>query len=102
MSFPIILSEKGELKAHKSVEVRCEMDGETSIVWIVPEGTVVKKGDLLVELAAEVVQEKVRAQQVEVNTAESKLEEATALYGIRIGSAEQNAAGPLSGPLRLR
>ena len=40
-SFPIMLKEKGELKAHKSVDIKCEIEGGSTIIWIVPEGTTV-------------------------------------------------------------
>lgn len=40
----------GSLNAVKEVTVRCELEGASQIVHIVPEGTYVSKGDLLIEL----------------------------------------------------
>jgi HlyD family secretion protein len=59
-SFPVVLSSSGELKASKSVEVRSEVEGRATIISLVAEGTHVKQGDLLVELASDEIDEKVR------------------------------------------
>ena len=48
--FMISIVEGGTLKAVHEVTVRSEMEGVARILSIVPEGTVVKKGDMLVEL----------------------------------------------------
>ena len=59
-SFPILLTVSGELKAAKSVEVRSEVEGRATIISLVPEGAHVKQGDLLVELASNELDEKIR------------------------------------------
>jgi HlyD family secretion protein len=49
---PLIINvlEAGTIKAREQEIIYNQVEGRTSIVWIVPEGTVVKKGDLLVKL----------------------------------------------------
>jgi len=49
---PLIISvlENGAIKAKEQEVIRNEVEGTTAIVSIVPEGTYVKEGDLLVEL----------------------------------------------------
>ena len=81
-SFPIVLKEKGDLKAHKSVDIKCEIEGGSTIIWIIPEGTRVEKGDLLVELASDTIQQKIDQQRITVNTAQNTYDTARAEYEI--------------------
>ena len=47
-SFNVVLTEKGELKAAKETEIVCAVEGRSTIISLIPEGTAVKEGDLLV------------------------------------------------------
>src|SRR5690606_29370597 len=49
---PIVVSvtESGTIKAAQQEILRAEVEGRTTIIHLVPEGSLVKKGDLLVEL----------------------------------------------------
>ena len=49
---PMVISvtQRGNLSAKNSIQIRNELEGRTTILSMIPEGTVVKKGDLLVEL----------------------------------------------------
>ncbi len=75
-SFPIILQEKGELKAASSIEVKCELEGRSTIIQLVPEGSHVKKGDLLVELASDQIDDKIRDAEIEVTLAQAAYDSA--------------------------
>lgn len=44
------LRERGVVESARSIDVRCELPGTSTILDVVPEGSIVKKGDLLVEL----------------------------------------------------
>jgi HlyD family secretion protein len=46
----ISVTETGTIQAKEKIIVKNEVEGNTSIIYIVDEGTTVKKGDLLVEL----------------------------------------------------
>jgi len=46
----ISLTETGTIRAKNNVEVKCEVEGQSTITYIVEEGTQVQEGDLLVEL----------------------------------------------------
>jgi len=83
-SFPIVLKEKGELKAHKSVDIKCEVEGRSTIIWLIAEGTTVKTGDLLVRLASDTIEERIRTKKVTVNTAESTFETARDTMNIQL------------------
>ena len=67
----ISVTESGTVKAKEQVIIKNEIEGETTILWLVPEGNPVKKGDLLVELdATELADERVD-QQITYDSAEA-------------------------------
>ncbi|RLS63960.1 MAG: HlyD family efflux transporter periplasmic adaptor subunit [Planctomycetota bacterium] len=69
--FDILLPVSGELAAQKQVEVRNRIEQRAVIKEIVPEGTRVKAGDVLVRLAREELSDKMKDAQDKCNTAES-------------------------------
>lgn len=60
--FLVSVTEGGTLQAVNEVTVRNEVDGNSRIIFIVPEGTYVKKGDLIVELDIAEVENALNAQ----------------------------------------
>lgn len=68
--FLVSIIEGGTLKAVNEVTVRSEMEGVARIISIVPEGTNVHKGDLLVELDSADLRDRISAQEVTVQNAE--------------------------------
>lgn len=48
----ISVTESGTIQAREQVIIKSEVEGKTTILYIIPEGTKVKKGELLVELDA--------------------------------------------------
>ena len=75
-SFPVLLREKGELKAEKSVDVKCEVEGRSTIIWLIEEGTEVKKDDLLVKLASDEIDDRVRSEAINFANAKAASEAA--------------------------
>ncbi len=75
-SFPVLLRERGELKAAKSIDIRSELEGRSTIISLIPEGTLAKKGDLLVELASDEIVEKIRDAEIREATARAAYEAA--------------------------
>jgi len=63
-SFNVVLNEKGELKAAKSTDINCEVEGRSTIITLIPEGTAVKEGDLLVELASDQIEDRIRQEEL--------------------------------------
>ncbi len=96
MSFPVILTAKGEVKAKKNTELRCEVEGRSTIVWLIEEGKQVEKGDLLVELANDgggaglSIDDRIKKQEIEVATAKSELESQQKSYEIQLSKSESN------------
>ena len=77
---PIIVVERGNIESQDSVQVRCEVDdieGDglrgTPILSIVPNGSSVKKGDLLVELDTSNHRERLDRQILNTDKARSEL-----------------------------
>jgi HlyD family secretion protein len=71
--FLISVVEGGTLEAVNEVVVRSEVEGTARIIFIVPEGSYVKKGDLLVELDSASTQDAVNQQQINVEKAQFAL-----------------------------
>ena len=69
LSFPINTTAIGELEARNQIEIRSELDETSEIVEIVEEGRVVRKGDLLVKLNAEALQDEIDDDTLEVEQA---------------------------------
>jgi len=72
---PLIISvlENGAIKAKEQEVIRNEVEGTTAIVSIVPEGTYVKKGDLLIELDLSKLTDTRIDQDIKVNNAHAAL-----------------------------
>lgn len=67
----ISVTESGTLKNREQEVVKCEVEGQSTILWIVPEGTNAHKGDLLVELDTSKLQDQRNQQQITVLNAEA-------------------------------
>jgi len=74
--FLVSIVEGGTLAATSEYVVRNETDYTAQIVDIVPEGTVVAEGDLLVELDSSNIREKIVSQELSVESAKQNLEDA--------------------------
>ncbi len=75
--FQVTVVEKGVLDSLKNAVISSKVEGTTTIISIVPEGSHVKAGDLLVELDASTLIEKERQQEITVTQAKSQLDSAT-------------------------
>lgn len=73
---PITVRENAELQALRETIVRSEVEGQSTIIYIVPEGTIVKQGEKLVELDVSELVEKASTQEISVEKAKSALEQA--------------------------
>jgi RND family efflux transporter MFP subunit len=64
-SFRVSFKEKGELKAARNEEARCEVEGRSTIIELVSEGAYVRKGDVVVELATNEIDDRIETQERE-------------------------------------
>ena len=70
---PITVIERGELESSKTVEVRCEVEGEQiKIVDLAPEGTRVAEGDIVVRFDTDKLARSIAEQEVKSRTADAK------------------------------
>ncbi len=70
---PLMISvlESGAIKAKEQEIIRNEVEGRTTIVEIIPEGTRVKKGDLLLQLDASTMDDELIDQEIKMKNAEA-------------------------------
>ena len=70
---PLTISvlESGTIKAREQVIIKSEVEGKTTILSLVKEGTLVKKGDLLIELDVSRLGDEKIDQQIRVQNAEA-------------------------------
>jgi multidrug resistance efflux pump len=73
---PITVKENGELQAVRETAVRSDVEGQATIIFLVPEGTTVKEGEKLVELDVSDLVEKRANQEIAVEKARSAWEQA--------------------------
>lgn len=67
----ISIRESGTIKARDQVVLKSEVEGQTQIITLIPEGTQVEEGDLLVELDASALRDSRVDQQIRVQNAEA-------------------------------
>ena len=67
----ISVAEAGTLRASEQVIIKSEVEGQTTIISLVDEGTMVKEGDLLIELDASALQDQKLEQEIRVQNAEA-------------------------------
>ncbi len=59
----------GELKAIRNIEIRSQVQGQTTIVSVIPEGAHVEEGDILVTLASDAIKDKLEDSRIRLDTA---------------------------------
>ncbi|MCH2134211.1 MAG: HlyD family efflux transporter periplasmic adaptor subunit [Phycisphaerales bacterium] len=69
--FEITIPASGELAALEQFELRCELEGDASVLWIIEEGATVSEGDLLFKLDDEAVRERIQGLEEEVVSAQN-------------------------------
>jgi HlyD family secretion protein len=78
--YDFIVLEQGEVEAANAIELRCEVKsrgaggsggGGVAILEVVPEGTLAKKGDVLVRLDSSALEQELKQQEIAVTTSQS-------------------------------
>ncbi|MEX0678266.1 MAG: efflux RND transporter periplasmic adaptor subunit [Pirellulales bacterium] len=72
----VSITEDGTLESSHNTDIKCEVAGGSTILWIIPDGTEVKKGDELVRLDAAGLQEKIDLQRIAYEKAKALMIEA--------------------------
>ncbi len=93
--FTVSVIDRGTLAAVSEVSIRSDVEGTARIIYIVPEGTYVKKGDLLVELDSAQAQDQVNQQQINYEKARFALAQAEAQLEIQKSSTNSDIRAAL-------
>lgn len=72
-SFDITVAANGELEAARQTEIRSELEKPSDIVFVMAEGSRVRQGDLLVELASETIKNDLDEELLRVEQARNDL-----------------------------
>lgn len=67
----ISVTESGTIKAREQEVIKSRVEGQTTILFLVPEGSRVKEGDLLVELDTSNLQDRLVEQEIQVKNSET-------------------------------
>ena len=86
----ISFSQAGTIQALEQEIITCEVQGRTTIIYIIEEGTRVSKGTLLVELDASGLQDNLIEQQIRLQNAEASFIQAREQLGVTKSQAESN------------
>ena len=84
----ITVTEGGNLRAKESKEIVNKVEGTSTILELVPEGTYVKKGDVLVKLDAADLQEKLVPEEARLKTQEADYLAAEEALAIQLSEHE--------------
>lgn len=60
----VTVTEDGNLESAVNIDVKCEVAGGTSILWIIEDGKEVKKGEKLVEFDSSALEEQINQQRI--------------------------------------
>ncbi len=93
----ITVTESGSIKAVKTKDIKSEVEGRTTIVSIVPEGTVITQedvdnGKVLVELDSSTLKEQLSQREIELTSAEASYADANESYLIQVKQNESDIA----------
>jgi len=86
----ISVTENGTIKNRDQVILKSEVEGRTAILFLVPEGTNVRKGDLLVELDGSGLEEQRASQSITVINAEASFIRARENLAVAKNQAESD------------
>jgi multidrug efflux pump subunit AcrA (membrane-fusion protein) len=75
-ALPITVTEKGSLESSKNQDVLCQVEGSTTIITILAEGTRVKKGELVCELDSAALKDQLTNQKIATQGAEAAYQNA--------------------------
>ncbi len=77
----VTVTEKGTLTSSKNTEIKCDIrggyggrGGDSTVIWIIPAGTIVQTGDELVRLDSKIIEETVSLGKTDVHIATAELE----------------------------
>jgi RND family efflux transporter MFP subunit len=93
MTLKVTVTERGNLESRKTVAGTCELDGyENKIIYIVEEGSSVKKGDVVVRFDSSKIEKEIAEQEIEVNRAKKERDAALQEVEVQKNKGESELA----------
>ncbi len=89
----ITVTEDGNVESANNVEVRCQVAGGSNILWIIPDGSIAKKGQEIVRLNSATIEDLVNAQKILYERAQATRIEAEKLYSAAKISVQEYLEG---------
>ena len=89
----VTVTEDGNVESAVNTDIKCQVAGGSSILWIVPDGETVKKGDKLVELDQSALDEQINAQKIAHERARSTVIQAEKDYQVAQISVDEYLQG---------
>tara|TARA_Y100001933_G_C19015263_1_gene571315 strand:+ start:81117 stop:82862 length:1746 start_codon:yes stop_codon:yes gene_type:complete len=89
-SFDMVVIANGEIEAKNKVEIKNQVDGTTTILEVVAEGTIAKKGDVLIRLADDEIRNKIEQETLSVEQARADKLAAEQDHAIQKNEAESD------------
>jgi HlyD family secretion protein len=71
----VTLTEQGVLTSTDNTEIKCKVRGRNTVTWVIPSGSMVEKGDVLVRLDTKIIEESLSLQKTNVFEATATLAE---------------------------
>ncbi len=88
----ITVMERGNLEAAESVTLKSEIEGQSTVLWLIDEGVHVVPGDLLCELDTASLEDRRVQQEIKVQNAEATLIKAEQNYAIQVSQNQSDIA----------
>ena len=88
----ISVTESGTIKARENLIIKSEVEGNTTIIYLIPEGTRVKAGELLVQLDASRLEDSKVDQEIRVQNSEAAHIRASENLAVAKSQAESDIA----------
>jgi HlyD family secretion protein len=86
----VTVTEGGALASARPVNVANEMEGRSTIIYLIPEGAHVKEGDVVVRLDAADLKEKLNRQEIETEQAEASADSAAKKHDIQLSQNDSD------------
>ncbi len=87
------LSDRGNLEPSKAIDVLCEVEGNTVIIKILPDGAAVKRGDVVAELDSATLRDTVVNQRITTQQAEAAFKQARLVREVAVFAVKEYVEG---------
>lgn len=89
----ITVTDDGNVESAKNIDVKCLVAGGSAILWIVPDGSEVKEGDVLVKLDQSNIEDQLNSQRINYEKAQATKIQAEEDYQSAVIGVQEYAEG---------